>query len=65
MTSKEEYTGLIARVRSIDSDAADYMRGDEVRRQATFVECTLLDCAFMWRKTPQGKEYWDKINDQL
>jgi len=58
---EEEYSGLIDRVRKIDSKAADYMQS-EARALLRFSPgVSLLNC-FAWSDTPQGRPYWKALD---
>ena len=60
----ETYNQLVAQVRTIDPDAADYMENGAIGLD-TFVKSGALDEAFIWCNTPQGHGYWQDIHQQL
>ena len=58
---EEEYSGLIDRVRKIDSKAADYMENGARALQGFSPGVLLLSC-FAWSDTPQGHPYWKALD---
>jgi len=61
-----DFEQLVERVRKIDSDAADYLEGDEIRNtDGGMSECGDLYGVMMWDATPHGFSYWHNIATQL
>ncbi len=59
------YEQLCCKVGEIDKEAEKYMRSKEIRKLKTFSESFTLSCAFPWFMTPQGEDYWHRINGLL
>lgn len=67
------YEEEIKRVRAIDPEAADYMDGPARSAPRFFPwttdmpveEAGWLCWAFPWSDTPQGRDYWGPIQDEL
>lgn len=66
--SKEQdelaYQELIAKVATINKDAADYMQGP-MRKISGFVASGDLWDVVVWQDTPQGLIYWHDIAYKL
>jgi hypothetical protein len=59
-----EYRSLVARVRKIDKEAADYMLYS-ASALPCFVDDRSLVNSFAWDDTPQGHSYWSEIFTKL
>ena len=63
---KKQLRELIERIRQIDSKAAEYIEGDEIKQLKSFTEDTGILAELMyWQDTKQGHNYWKNINEQL
>lgn len=64
MSNETDYQALIARVRKIDPEAADYLSGP-ARKLFDFEPDGDLFNVFSWNKTPQKGSYWNNIYTSL
>lgn len=55
-----DYAELCDKVKAIDIEAYNYMVSD-AQELESFEFFGELNAAFVWEKTPQGREYWDSI----
>ena len=60
----KDYVDLIERVRLIDQEAAEFLRGGVCRCDNVQFSGVLSGC-FIWAKTPQGHRYWEDIEQKL
>ena len=63
-----KFKELVARVRKIDKDAAEYLEGDRENDGIDWAvddENDKLDNIMIWECTPQGHNYWSNIHDQM
>ena len=56
----DEYMELL---KSLDEFAYDYVKALE--EDNNFEKIPSLSSLFTWKQTPQGHEYWRRLNDQL
>jgi hypothetical protein len=62
--NEQAYQKLIAKVATINKDAADYMQGP-MRKIHNFVPSGDLWDVVIWWKTLQGHRFWDDIACKL
>ena len=57
---------LIKAIKKIDKKAAKYLKSKEVKEKIGYnTKATQLFNLFQWEFSPQGYDYWDKIDDEL
>jgi len=59
----KEYHRLIEVVRTIDFEAAEYML-NEAPKLHSFIPKSNINLSFRFISTPQGFNYWAKLNDK-
>lgn len=64
MSDIDDYKGLIERVRRIDRQAAEYLENEAPSLMWFLYDAKLGRC-FLWCETPQGHDYWERINELL
>lgn len=56
---------LVRRVEKINPAAGAFMRGLLDTEAYDFSYCDSLSSCFVWKNTPQGFNYWERINAKL
>lgn len=64
MHGRSYYEALTDRVAKINKGAARYMRTRAHLLKSFTYDGELSGC-FYWAETPQGRTYWENINDKL
>jgi hypothetical protein len=58
---KQPFVRLLEEVDKIDLSAGRYLR-TKARELSSFEEFGRVTGCFLWRDSPQGKDYWSNIN---
>jgi hypothetical protein len=65
MKFTKEYKRLVNRVRAIDPAASCWMMNHAPSMKPGFYQFGALCRCFSWWDTPQGRQYWKNISEQL
>jgi hypothetical protein len=61
---RDKYLELIMRVKKLDAEAAAYMKDHATKLEDFEYGGDLVGC-FVFKKTPQGHDYWMDIRNKL
>lgn len=64
LSSLRGYIRLIHEVERVDPEAGKYLRKEAWERE-DFSPVAFLSGCFVWRKTPQGHEYWRDLEKHV